>query len=1563
MIIIRHIIITFVLFLCFNWGVNLEATICPLYEKLLKESPEEFSTLHFLQEVNLSKGQLSLQRCDSLLLGSTPLSLIRSTENMSDSSASQNISLAEGWVLKTSPQWIVHKESEKSTSIDIPTLNGSLRYRLSLTQESLSKTKSILQLSSQDGPLCRYTLSKDANSPHFELSQVERYGEDATSYTYTPHPLTGKPLVASVTKGGVLESRYVYDSQGRLTEIWHPLKETKALTCFLKCHYEETLDGTIVDSEDAEGARSVYHFSRDNKLTSIETFLDGQILRTENFKWQKELLIAYAVHDKENALLGARTFSYDTQGKCTKSTLTGNLTGHLSENSETLTTLYRYDQQGRLIEKQQGDTKQLLHYLESSFLPTAEYQLDHNKILRRSFTHYDEEGNLLRLVQDDGSSLNEESLTDVKERVIIAQNVRKGQVGKGLPQCIDALHLDSETGEEVIDHSWVCLHDAQGHLIQRQEFNGKGELFSAIAYAYDAQGRLLIEEHLEGPSYTYLHSPLSLKVLCCQKSGSTSSTYFYDPAGHLIREEKESKEESSLVKRLYSPLGNCLQQEDNLGNATTFHYDALGRKVKEERPAILGVDDKACIPTLEWHYDGLDRPLAYIDADGYRTEISCTLYGHPYLKKYPDGTIEELHYTREGKLHQTRNRAGIPRKAPANTSFAPASTCPSNPPPALSKEIKREKVRNALGQWVFQQQRIRDQLIETSTYDALNQLVSLEERDREGTQVRLQKNYYDCSGRPILQQWFHEDAQTPPYAIKRTYGPMGRLEKIIEGVGTDHPRQTSYHYDTSGRLSSITQANGCQIHYTYDTQNRLATLSSSDTSVSYAYHYDEASNPIAIDNLIDGTTLTRRYDAQGRLVEEKLPSDHLFTYQYDEEGRLLNITYPDESHTCYTYDQNGVQSITRQTATQETRYSQQFIRNEQNGALEALNLPYQLGRVDYERDQGGKRCKVLSSFLEHTLSFCEDAPSIIAAEEHRDPEGGYKASYRHDAWQQLIEEQTEGQNAPESKIYQYDALGNRVQTNDNPAQFHANNALESAKEMHYSYDVNGNRIRLEGPAGTYLYKYDALSRLISIETPNQTRTTYSYDPFHRRSDRTLWVWNGDSQTWKMQNKETFLYQDALEVGSIDSTGKNVLRILLPNTLSESDAMIAIEREGRLYIPLQDLHGSTSVLVDAETRQAVEYYRRDAFGQEKLYQAHFHAPLKANQALNPWRMEGKRHDPESGLIYYGQRFYDPSIGMWLTKDPLGFCDGPQDSLFVRNNPLHRTDRHGLFSVSKLWNTFFDYTCSAAHTMHHAADNVLQFFLHDHNMIDTLKRDIVFFRGMCARLISAPLLEACDFYTTQPNSGVYGNRELSDCVRFSYVNGIMNSEKGVFKTLKQLSSLHDGVNIHYTYRPTEGWTLDILKAVLVLRGYTSPTAMSLAGMWRQLIEDMGGEEGPGIIIHYAHSLGSAETNSAHSLLTSAEKRKLRIFTFGSPVLIQNSGFAGVTNYVSRLDMVSLFDPYRYFAALFGQKESNIVFIGSYWGVPLLDHYIDHKNYMTVLRGLGRFFSQGVYQTPTE
>jgi len=66
----------------------------------------------------------------------------------------------------------------------------------------------------------------------------------------------------------------------------------------------------------------------------------------------------------------------------------------------------------------------------------------------------------------------------------------------------------------------------------------------------------------------------------------------------------------------------------------------------------------------------------------------------------------------------------------------------------------------------------------------------------------------------------------------------------------------------------------------------------------------------------------------------------------------------------------------------------------------------------------------------------------------------------------------------------------------------------------------------------------------------------------------------------------------------------------------------------------------------------------------------------SQINNPWQYSSKRIDEETGLIYFGRRYYDPSLGRWLTPDPKGFIDGLNLYAYVLNDPLINSDLYGL-----------------------------------------------------------------------------------------------------------------------------------------------------------------------------------------------------------------------------------------------------------------------------------------------
>jgi RHS repeat-associated protein len=73
--------------------------------------------------------------------------------------------------------------------------------------------------------------------------------------------------------------------------------------------------------------------------------------------------------------------------------------------------------------------------------------------------------------------------------------------------------------------------------------------------------------------------------------------------------------------------------------------------------------------------------------------------------------------------------------------------------------------------------------------------------------------------------------------------------------------------------------------------------------------------------------------------------------------------------------------------------------------------------------------------------------------------------------------------------------------------------------------------------------------------------------------------------------------------------------------------------------------------------------------------------------SPYRFNAKELDPETGLAYYGARYYQNKLGVWLSVDPLA-GQGPNwpPDRFAVDNPLKYSDFNGLFetqSDAKEW----------------------------------------------------------------------------------------------------------------------------------------------------------------------------------------------------------------------------------------------------------------------------------------
>jgi len=70
------------------------------------------------------------------------------------------------------------------------------------------------------------------------------------------------------------------------------------------------------------------------------------------------------------------------------------------------------------------------------------------------------------------------------------------------------------------------------------------------------------------------------------------------------------------------------------------------------------------------------------------------------------------------------------------------------------------------------------------------------------------------------------------------------------------------------------------------------------------------------------------------------------------------------------------------------------------------------------------------------------------------------------------------------------------------------------------------------------------------------------------------------------------------------------------------------------------------------------------------------------AANLYRFSSKEYHPNSGLVYYLYRYYDPNLQRWLNRDPIGMRGGVNLYRFVLNNPLGFADPLGLVNWCKI-----------------------------------------------------------------------------------------------------------------------------------------------------------------------------------------------------------------------------------------------------------------------------------------
>ncbi|MEE9303731.1 MAG: RHS repeat-associated core domain-containing protein, partial [Thiotrichaceae bacterium] len=115
-------------------------------------------------------------------------------------------------------------------------------------------------------------------------------------------------------------------------------------------------------------------------------------------------------------------------------------------------------------------------------------------------------------------------------------------------------------------------------------------------------------------------------------------------------------------------------------------------------------------------------------------------------------------------------------------------------------------------------------------------------------------------------------------------------------------------------------------------------------------------------------------------------------------------------------------------------------------------------------------------------------------------------------------------------------------------------------------------------------------------------------------------------------------------------------------------------QGELYYVHNDHLGTPQTLTN-EAGTVVWSAEYDPFGKATINND---PDNDGNSVTYNKRFSGQYEDQETGLHYNYFRYYDPSIGRYLTSDPLGQLAGSNLYAYVGGNPLKYTDPFGLLN---------------------------------------------------------------------------------------------------------------------------------------------------------------------------------------------------------------------------------------------------------------------------------------------
>jgi RHS repeat-associated protein len=712
---------------------------------------------------------------------------------------------------------------------------------------------------------------------------------------------------------------------------------------------------------------------------------------------------------------------------------------------------------------------------------------------------------------------------------------------------------------------------------------------------------------------------------------------------------------TQLFSYAYNLLGHLTNSIDPLGRTLNYLYDTNGIDLLEIRQTRAGNNELLAKAT----YNSQHQPIAVTDAAGQTTTFTYNARGQMLAATDPKN--ETVTYTYDangyllaidGPLPGTNDTITVTYDAYGRVG---SLTDVSGYTATFNHDNLDRVTRITHPDGTFSQ----------FTYDRLNCSVF---QDRAGRQTlfdydnmrRLTKKT-DPLNRVTLLDWCR----------------CGDLKSLTDPIG----RTTSWFTDVQGRRIAKRYADGSQVTYLYEnTSSRLLqVVDEKQQATFFTRNLDDSIKSISYGNkAIPTPNVSFTYDPNYHRVSSMTDGIGTTSYNYFPvtvppvlgAGRLASVDGPLTSDTVtYVYDELGrpVQTAINSVASARVFDAAGRITGVSN-ALGAFTYAYDgnSDRLLSESAPNGQMAAMsygnnIQDFALQQLSYAVGVAPIS------------KFSYNHDIPTSRITTWTQqsGSQSPSIFNFGYDEA--------NQLLFAAvTNLGGSVNTYGYSYDPAGNRLTELAGGVTATSTYNALNQLSITANGAVNPRTNEWDAQNRLTavndgpNRTEFAYDGLSRLAyirQLQNGSEISFRRFVWCGrriceERDASGANVTKRFYGQGVKLETGAAA-----GAYYYTRDHLGSVRELTDGSGNVRARY-SYDPFGRRSKVSGDVDADFG---------FAGMFWSSEASLALTHFRAYDPELGRWLSRDPLGSAEkkeGPNLFSYVRNNPVNYIDPEGL-----------------------------------------------------------------------------------------------------------------------------------------------------------------------------------------------------------------------------------------------------------------------------------------------